>query len=422
MYGKIKKILFAAMAAAALFLSGCAGHEPDTQIYTEQEDFSDVLYMDFSEFEKLHQKQTSSACTYYMDMSAIPASRTVDIGYRFFENFDEGKLVELTSDGISIPDDEIMFSASNYFRNRDIMEITNLNSLDKIWETYDQPLWYIEENGMSVLVFELHDAYNADRWYYLVFYGKDGDYKMVEIDKDKKYSIPCRPQVTDDKIYLFTEAMRSGDSFLVTAIDIDSRETELSVITYEDMGLPDKTLIVHPHNIFVDGNLMFLYASDLRTKGYVVLYDLESEKGAGIEFKDKGGHGKLFRYGDGLGLTVSQCINSGYNTTMGIRFFDFDADKLSIWENEEAQVEIARESKYFDGYVGYQFYCVGDRLCGMIKDINIDTGMSTTDAYVEISLPDGVVTTFIPLKIKKYNFDSYTIRENGVAVSPHNVN
>ena len=107
---------------------------------------------------------------------------------------------------------------------------------------------------------------------------------------------------------------------------------------------------------------------------------------------------------------------------MGIRFFGFDADNLSIWENEEAQVEIARESKYFGGYIEYQFYCVGDRLCGMIKDINIDTGMSTTDAYVEISLPDGAVTTFIPLKIKKYQYNSYTIRENGIAVSPHNIN
>ena len=90
------------MAAAALFLSGCAGHKPNTQIYTEQEDFSDVLYMDFSEFEKLHKKQTTSACTYYMDMSAIPENRTVEIGYRSFDNFDEGKLVELTSDRKSV--------------------------------------------------------------------------------------------------------------------------------------------------------------------------------------------------------------------------------------------------------------------------------------------------------------------------------
>lgn len=419
MYSKIKKILFAAMAAAALFLSGCAGHKPNTQIYTEQKDFSDVLYMDFTEFEKQYQRQTASICTYYMDMNAIPEGRTVEIGYRSLDNFDEGKLVELTSDGTGISDDKIMFSAWNHFKTKDSMEITGLNSIDEIWANYNQPLWYIEEKGLSVLVFEI---FEPERSYYTVFYGKNGDYKMVEIDKNKKYSIPCRPQVTDEKIYLFTDAMHSGDSFLVTAIDIDSGETELSVIKYEDMGLPNKTLIVHPHNIFVDGNLMFLYASDLRTKGYVVLYDLESGKGTSIEFKDKTGHGKLFRYGDGLGLTVSQCINSNYDTTMGIRFFGFDADNLSIWENEEAQVEIARESKYFGGYIEYQFYCVGDRLCGMIKDINIDTGMSTTDAYVEISLPDGAVTTFIPLKIKKYQYNSYTIRENGVAVSPHNVN
>ena len=407
------------MAAAALFLSGCAGHKPNTQIYTEQKDFSDVLYMDFTEFEKQYQRQTASICTYYMDMNAIPEGRTVEIGYRSLDNFDEGKLVELTSDGTGISDDKIMFSAWNHFKTKDSMEITGLNSIDEIWANYNQPLWYIEEKGLSVLVFEI---FEPERSYYTVFYGKNGDYKMVEIDKNKKYSIPCRPQVTDEKIYLFTDAMHSGDSFLVTAIDIDSGETELSVIKYEDMGLPNKTLIVHPHNIFVDGNLMFLYASDLRTKGYVVLYDLESGKGTSIEFKDKTGHGKLFRYGDGLGLTVSQCINSNYDTTMGIRFFGFDADNLSIWENEEAQVEIARESKYFGGYIEYQFYCVGDRLCGMIKDINIDTGMSTTDAYVEISLPDGAVTTFIPLKIKKYQYNSYTIRENGVAVSPHNVN
>lgn len=421
MYSKIKKTLFVALATAVLLFSGCAEHETnDAQgTDTDQTDFSDVMYMDFAEFEKLHKKQTTSACTYYMDMSAIPENRTVEIGYRSFDNFDEGKLVELTSDGISISNDKIMFSAWNHFKTKDSMEITGLNSIDEIWANYNQPLWYIEEKGLSVLVFEI---FEPERSYYTVFYGKNGDYKMVEIDKNKKYSIPCRPQVTDEKIYLFTDAMHSGDSFLVTAIDIDSGETELSVITYEDMGLPNKTLIVHPHNIFVDGNLMFLYASDLRTKGYVVLYDLESGKGTSIEFKDKTGHGKLFRYGDGLGLTVSQCINSNYDTTMGIRFFGFDADNLSIWENEEAYVEIAREAEYFYSIFGHYIYCVGDRLCGLMKDIDIDTGMTQTDVYVEISLPDGAVTTFIPLEIKEHDCYSYTILENGVAVSPHNVN
>lgn len=421
MYSKIKKTLFVALATAVLLFSGCAEHETnDAQgTDTDQTDFSDVMYMDFAEFEKLHKKQTTSACTYYMDMSAIPENRTVEIGYRSFDNFDEGKLVELTSDGISISNDKIMFSAWNHFKTKDSMEITGLNSIDEIWANYNQPLWYIEEKGLSVLVFEI---FEPERSYYTVFYGKNGDYKMVEIDKNKKYSIPCRPQVTDEKIYLFTDAMHSGDSFLVTAIDIDSGETELSVIKYEDMGLPNKTLIVHPHNIFVDGNLMFLYASDLRTKGYVVLYDLESGKGTSIEFKDKTGHGKLFRYGDGLGLTVSQCINSNYDTTMGIRFFGFDADNLSIWENEEAYVEIAREAEYFYSIFGHYIYCVGDRLCGLMKDIDIDTGMTQTDVYVEISLPDGAVTTFIPLEIKEHDCYSYTILENGVAVSPHNVN
>lgn len=57
-----------------------------------------------------------------------------------------------------------------------------------------------------------------------------------------------------------------------------------------------------------------------------------------------------------------------------------------------------------------------------MKDIDIDTGMTQTDVYVEISLPDGAVTTFIPLEIKEHDCYSYTILENGVAVSPHNVN
>lgn len=418
MYGKIKKLLFVALAVVALPLSGCAGHEPDTQVDTEQKDFSDVMYMDFAEFKKLHKKQTASICSYYMDMSIIPESRTVECGYRSFDNFDEGKLVELTSDGISISNDKIMFSAWNHFKTKDSMEITGLNSIDEIWANYNQPLWYIEEKGLSVLVFEI---FEPERSYYTVFYGKNGDYKMVEIDKDKKYSIPYRPQVTDEKIYLFTEALHNESSFLVTAIDIGSREAELSVVKPEDMGLPDKKLMVHPHNIFIDGNVLFVYANYHKT-GYVALYDFKSGKGTNIDIKNDFGFGKLFRYGDGLGLTVSQCINSEYDTSMGIRFFGFETDNLSVWENEEAYVEIAREAEYFYSIFGHYIYCVGDKLCGLMKDIDIDTGMTQTDVYVEISLPDGAVTTFIPLEIKEHDCYSYTILENGVAVSPHNVN
>lgn len=418
MYGKIKKLLFVALAVVALPLSGCAGHEPDTQVDTEQKDFSDVMYMDFAEFKKLHKKQTASICSYYMDMSTIPESRTVECGYRSFDNFDEGKLVELTSDGISISNDKIMFSAWNHFKTKDSMEITVLNSIDEIWANYNQPLWYIEEKGLSVLVFEI---FEPERSYYTVFYGKNGDYKMVEIDKDKKYSIPYRPQVTDEKIYLFTEALHNESSFLVTAIDIGSREAELSVVKPEDMGLPDKKLMVHPHNIFIDGNVLFVYANYHKT-GYVALYDFKSGKGTNIDIKNDFGFGKLFRYGDGLGLTVSQCINSEYDTSMGIRFFGFETDNLSVWENEEAYVEIAREAEYFYSIFGHYIYCVGDKLCGLMKDIDIDTGMTQTDVYVEISLPDGAVTTFIPLEIKEHDCYSYTILENGVAVSPHNVN
>lgn len=418
MYGKIKKLLFVALAVVALPLSGCAGHEPDTQVDTEQKDFSDVMYMDFAEFKKLHKKQTASICSYYMDMSTIPESRTVECGYRSFDNFDEGKLVELTSDGISISDDKIMFSAWNHFKTKDSMEITGLNSIDEIWANYNQPLWYIEEKGLSVLVFEI---FEPERSYYTVFYGKNGDYKMVEIDKDKKYSIPYRPQVTDEKIYLFTEALHNESSFLVTAIDIGSRESELSVVKPEDMGLPDKKLMVHPHNIFIDGNVLFVYANYHKT-GYVALYDFKSGKSTNIDIKNDFGFGKLFRYGDGLGLTVSQCINSEYDTSMGIRFFGFETDNLSVWENEEAYVEIAREAEYFYSIFGHYIYCVGDKLCGLMKDIDIDTGMTQTDVYVEISLPDGAVTTFIPLEIKEHDCYSYTIRENGIAVSPHNIN
>ncbi len=418
MYGKIKKLLFVALAVVALPLSGCAGHEPDTQVDTEQKDFSDVMYMDFAEFKKLHKKQTASICSYYMDMSTIPESRTVECGYRSFDNFDEGKLVELTSDGISISNDKIMFSAWNHFKTKDSMEITGLNSIDEIWANYNQPLWYIEEKGLSVLVFEI---FEPERSYYTVFYGKNGDYKMVEIDKDKKYSIPYRPQVTDEKIYLFTEALHNESSFLVTAIDIGSREAELSVVKPEDMGLPDKKLMVHPHNIFIDGNVLFVYANYHKT-GYVALYDFKSGKGTNIDIKNDFGFGKLFRYGDGLGLTVSQCINSEYDTSMGIRFFGFETDNLSVWENEEAYVEIAREAEYFYSIFGHYIYCVGDKLCGLMKDIDIDTGMTQTDVYVEISLPDGAVTTFIPLEIKEHDCYSYTILENSVAVSPHNVN
>ena len=43
MYGKIKKLLFVALAVVALPLSGCAGHEPDTQVDTEQKDLQ-LLY------------------------------------------------------------------------------------------------------------------------------------------------------------------------------------------------------------------------------------------------------------------------------------------------------------------------------------------------------------------------------------------
>ncbi|MDE6031097.1 MAG: hypothetical protein K2G32_05700, partial [Oscillospiraceae bacterium] len=235
-----------------------------------------------------------------------------------------------------------------------------MNSRDKIWEQYGQAFWYIEENETEVLVFE---HFQGSDTYYTVFYGNDGDYDMVKINKDDKYSEPCRPQVTDDKIYLFTE---SSNTFLVTAIDRAARTSEFDTITYEDIGLPDKNLNVSSGNIFIDGSVIFLYADDYGSGGYVSMYDLESGTGASYKVKKDSGWGKLFRYGDGLGLTVSECYNSGYNTTMGIRFFEYDLNEPSIRENEDMYVEIAREAKYCYHSDGHKFYCIGDTLCGMI--------------------------------------------------------
>lgn len=152
-----------------------------------------------------------------------------------------------------------------------------------------------------------------------------------------------------------------------------------------------------------------------------MVYDLKTNQFDLIHIQDVDTAGKLFRYGNELGVMTASFGEDGYYSNMEVRFFELNTVKCKLSEKRTLSLPLSADWAYFLEK-GAEFYCIDDTLCGIMTE----KGNGSSYAYIEISLKNGAITTFIPFakKDKKENkgmfYGGILIRENGKAVSPFN--
>ena len=159
----------------------------------------------------------------------------------------------------------------------------------------------------------------------------------------------------------------------------------------------------------------------METEIDVVVYDLKSNQFDLVHIQDVDTAGKLFRYGNELGVMTASFGEDGYYSNMEVRFFELNTVNCKLSEKRTLSLPLSADWAYFFEK-GTEFYCIDDTLCGIMTEKK----NGSSYAYIEINLKNGTVTTFIPFakKDKKENkglfYGGILIRENGKAVSTFN--
>ncbi len=403
-----KAISVVLLVCFGAIMSGCT----DSAIL--ETEYGSPLLMSFSDFKDEYKEQKNSLVSFYNYKYDIPDSRTVDICFANLLNLSNNAKFypsEIVESKIMPIDKEMGYAVRKCYPVDTILNITGTDSIDEILEKYGHPQDYTEYNGICAIKISRSDEY-------IIFYGDNNGGKMVIIDKEYKTTQNTMLQITDEAIYLFIKPNRDSNfGISVTKISIESSEVSRQFISFEEMNLPEIKGQILVNNIFIDDGIMYFSINDYGSNSWVTAYDFDSGKGNNIKIKCAY-DGKLFKYESGVGLMVSCYDDEGYNTNMGLRFFNYDVEANKFTEREELSVTFPENARYGFYIDGAKFYCTNDTLCGIMDHIN-----DGSYAYVEISLPDGEITTFMPFKAKKASHFpiSYTVRENGAAVSPHNV-
>lgn len=388
------------------FLVGCSAADVNVQEYDSP------LLMKFTSFKRECKNQKNSLLNYYSYKCNIPNERTIEISLAYvFASQLPLKSFTITGTEITAEDKEMGYAARNCYPADTMFSITKTQSTDEIAEKFGTPDAYAEYNGISVLLI-------SNTYEYIVFYGNSTEGNMIRIDKEYKIPQNTTLQITDNAIYLFIKPNRDSNfGVSVIKISLENSEVTKQFITFEEMNLPEIKGQILVNNIFIDDGIMYFSINDFGSSSWITAYDFDSGKGNNVKIKCAY-DGKLFKYQDGVGMMVSGYDNDGYNTNMGLRFFGYDAKANEFTEKEDMSVDFPKNVRYFYAIYGAEFYCTNDTLCGILIHIN-----DGSKAYVEISLPNGEITTFIPFKTNNeyYSPFGYIIRENGVAVSPHNV-
>ncbi len=389
-----------------LTLAACNGGQKKLPESHESSDYTDHLYMDFADFDGKYRKSSNSAWEYY-EIGGVPEGRTVELCYVNITDSSDTIGVVISHDGVEVSDTELCAALSGYYPVDTVKEMLGVDEAEDIPEHIgmQRPYRYTEYKGTSALL--LKDS--------LVFGSQDSYHNILlddRVDEERVHSM----QITEDSIYLF-ELIWSfrKSSIAITRINLtEESEQSYMLIPFADMGIPDFKGKIEDNNTFIHNEMLYLSVDNYGGTHWVGAYNLETNKGANVEIR--GYEGKIFCYDGNIGITTAKANSTGYGTDMSIRFYKFDTEKSELIENNELYIEYPKDAKHIFGLDGNKFYCIGDKLCGVMY--NTSTGF----AYAEIDLKTGKVTSMIPFRqtLKYHTLVGYTVLSNGVCVSQHN--
>ncbi len=405
---ELKNLLL--VTSLVLMCCGCDTHREYQQIAEQTEhgnDYTKCLYMEYDEL-KGYGKEISNFERSYIDISKPSAGISVELGYKSIANSSDTFAVEINESGVKKSDKEMSFSIYKLYPADTVTRMAGVNTVDELWNKFGQPYIYTEQGNVSAMLFK--DT---------LLYGTEGDYKTVPIDEQIDTLCVESMQITSDYVYLFETANATSGSMVLAEIPLNGEaDVRYISIPFSDMGLPRGKHLILEDNTFIDKDILYFAIDSLSDSNvWIAAYDLKNNRGTNIEVSTDY-CGKLFCYKDCIGLMVcGRSKGDTYSADMGIHFYEFNAEKCALTENAEMQIEFPKSAKYIYNLEGYNFYCIEDKLCGIMYN-HVDY----TRAYVEIDLDSGIISSFIPIsnKMKYHGLVGYTVKYNGIAVSQHN--
>ncbi len=408
MYGLKKTTFILSAGLIALALTSCSGKSQSLPVPDENSDYTACLYKEFNDFKGEYPKLSNSALEYY-EVCGVPEGRTVELCYVNIADSSDTIAVRINPEGVEVSDVELGASLFGYYPVDTVKEMLSVDETEGIPEHIgtQRPYRYTEYKGTSALL--LKDS--------LVF-GTADNYRTVSLDNSVDEARVHSMQITEDCIYLFELIWRDRKSSLaVTSVTLaEEPEQSYTLIPFADIGISEFEFKgkIEDGNTFIHNGILYLSVDNYSGTHWVGAYNLETNKGANVEIR--GYEGKIFCYDGNIGITTAKANSTGYGTDMSIRFYKFDTEKSELIENNELYIEYPKDAKHIFGLDGNKFYCIGDKLCGVMY--NTSTGF----AYAEIDLKTGKVTSMIPFRqtLKYHTLVGYTVLSNGVCVSQHN--
>ena len=309
------------------------------------------------------------------------------------------------------------------------MAATGYTSVDDLFDNLGQVQVY-EELG-DFCAFSVNHYDERPEFMDTVYFGEPGNMKSVDISFGEMNQPPDQTlQITEKYIYYFAYdyEVKTESSVTIVQIPRDGSEVVTKKIFFADIGFPYLYNGNFIENTFVDGDNLFmlggfmLSAEQQQFEFYIMAYNLKTDEFDVYKTQDFKGMGKLFRYGDGLGVMTALYDERGYFSEMGVRFLNFDEDSCRLSVKGDLPFAQSENWTYDMSVDGKHFYCIDDTLCGILT--NKDNASSFM--YVEIDLKTGAVSTCIPFakntdkENKGLVLGSMLIRDGGMAVSEHN--
>lgn len=350
----------------------------------------------------------NSICEYNADYLNLSENRTVEINLSPRDRL-EGYTFNLSQDDISV-NENAYNAVFGYCPNDILFEMTGCSSGEEVLYTLGQPYMFetYEDKYALILI-------NSEQTF---IYGSKGDFTTININSDFNIADVNSIQISDDKIYLIaTRTSGKNNSVFVLTVSNETGEQDIISVPFSDMQLPEKKLSVSKHNPFIYNKTLFFSVSDYSFNGWLAAYNFDNCIGSSIPVEDFGYDGQIFLYDNSIGYFYSELCTDGYNNSMKINLYDFNYADCEFVHKSELNY-FPKETQYYYYLYGYRFYCIDDMLCGVLQHME-DNSL----AYMEITLTDGVIKTFVPfyVDVNKYYVNGYSINDGMTAKSRHNI-